>query len=372
MNPILPTAKAYFPALTGLRAVAAYLVYAHHAFALHPFSKKPFHLLYQEGHIGVAIFFVLSGFLIALRYGEIFQKEGKRAWWPYLVHRFARIYPVYLVCTLVALVFRQDFRPDVWLINLFIGQGLFLDLSMSGVGVGWSMTVEVMFYAAAPLVLRYWKQLGLVKWVFLTLAAGCLLLVIGQFPLPYHFFPDWIFMVRASFFGRCFEFYLGIWLANRYVLTKPKPVTGSKWEGLLTYGGFLGLVGSMFLLAYVRGFPPAVSFSLTQILTFNSINNYLLPIFIGAIILGLVREKTLLSKVLGSRIAEELGKGSYLFYLVHFTFGFDVLYFHVWQDRGGVLLLLALLSVAGYYILEAPAHKWVLRKALKPLEHSSK
>ena len=56
----------YIPALTGIRAVAAYVVFLHH---LSFFNNGT--LLWQftnEGHIGVTIFFVLSGFLITLRY----------------------------------------------------------------------------------------------------------------------------------------------------------------------------------------------------------------------------------------------------------------------------------------------------------------
>ncbi len=55
------TGLNYFNALTGLRAMAAYMVYAHH---FNPIPKNyAVHGLVNELHIGVTLFFVLSGFL---------------------------------------------------------------------------------------------------------------------------------------------------------------------------------------------------------------------------------------------------------------------------------------------------------------------
>ena len=91
--------KAYLPALTGVRAVAAYLVFLHH---FNPFQSagtaQLLHRIVLELHIGVAIFFVLSGFLITLRYSNSTQWTWR--WWgTYLRNRFARIYPMYFLLT---------------------------------------------------------------------------------------------------------------------------------------------------------------------------------------------------------------------------------------------------------------------------------
>jgi peptidoglycan/LPS O-acetylase OafA/YrhL len=52
---------SYFPALTGIRAISAFLVYTHH---YQPFSQdligsRLFRIL-REAHISVSVFFVLS------------------------------------------------------------------------------------------------------------------------------------------------------------------------------------------------------------------------------------------------------------------------------------------------------------------------
>ncbi|MFB9863525.1 acyltransferase family protein [Rufibacter immobilis] len=357
--------KLYFPALTGLRAVAAYLVYAHHALPQVPLAPGFFATLFQEAHIGVSIFFVLSGFLIGVRYQQAFLPGSQLRVSSYFLHRFARLYPVYLLCTLAALWFRQDFRPESWVINLFLLQGFFADYTFSGIGIAWSLTVELTFYALAPLVLLYWDRLGLWRWTLLTLLVGLCLLALGQFQSPFGFIPDGSFLVRSTFFGRCFEFYAGIWLAKS-LLSAPSAPRLQPRAGLFTYGGAIGIVLFMLGLSLLQDVPGGVGTDL-KTMAFHGLNNYLLPVCIGVLLLGLVREKTVLSKLLGSQLGQALGKGSYLFYLVHYTFGFDILYFHFWKNKGGVLLLLAALSVAGYYLLEAPLQKWVLRLAAKRL-----
>ncbi|GGK87982.1 acyltransferase family protein [Rufibacter glacialis] len=304
--------------------------------------------------------------MISLRYNQTFAQEGSAACRQYGLNRFARIYPVYLLCTIIALCFRQDFGFASWVLNLTMLQGFFADFSFTGVGVGWSMTVELCFYALAPLLLRHWGNYGLLKWMLLLLLAGSLLAAIGQLPLPYGFVPNWTFMIRSTFFGRGFEFLLGIWLAKKYVLPSPGSSISFPFRfppGLLTYSGAVGILLCMLLLSLVRGFPPS-DLTLEQAVTFHGLNNLVLPVCIAALLLGLVQGKTFASRLLGSRIGEELGKGSYIFYLAHYTFGFDLLYFHIWSNRWGVLLLLTLLSVVGYHLVEEPLRQWVVRRRL--------
>ena len=60
--------KVKFDSLTSIRAVAAFMVYLHH---FNPFiGIKTLYIgdFISEFHIGVTIFFVLSGFLISYNY----------------------------------------------------------------------------------------------------------------------------------------------------------------------------------------------------------------------------------------------------------------------------------------------------------------
>src|SRR5687767_8287089 len=88
-----PTA---LPELTGLRFVAASLVFFHDRLPIGEASSWIAWL--AEGHVGVSLFFVLSGFLITYRYKQNFE-EGFASpdFFPrfrrYLLKRIARIWP---------------------------------------------------------------------------------------------------------------------------------------------------------------------------------------------------------------------------------------------------------------------------------------
>ena len=72
---ITSTLQQYFPALTGVRTISVWMIFVSH---YHPpyLSKIPWILdLFQEMHVGVGVFFVLSGFLIGMRYAEVFSRK---------------------------------------------------------------------------------------------------------------------------------------------------------------------------------------------------------------------------------------------------------------------------------------------------------
>ena len=98
--------KEYFPALTGIRAIAALMVYMHHVNPV-PDKFPEFKGFLGEFYVGVSFFFVLSGLLIGLRYSrtEINLKK-------YIVNRVARIYPMWFILTLITFIFGYTYNPE--------------------------------------------------------------------------------------------------------------------------------------------------------------------------------------------------------------------------------------------------------------------
>jgi len=144
-----------YPALTGIRAIAAYMVFLHHndIFKESIFGKL-IHNFFTEFHVGVTIFFVLSGFLICNRYFNQVNFNFR----DYIVKRFARIYPMYFILTTATFVYfglmnaHFDFRDlKIYLLNITFLKGFFEVFKFSGIGQGWSLTVEESFYLLAPL-----------------------------------------------------------------------------------------------------------------------------------------------------------------------------------------------------------------------------
>lgn len=93
---ITAAGKDEIDALTGIRGVAAVTVIAYH---IYPASDFPFGLSHMvaRGYLSVDIFFVLSGFVMALTYGPMFRRTVHLpAIVTFLMRRVARLYPLYI------------------------------------------------------------------------------------------------------------------------------------------------------------------------------------------------------------------------------------------------------------------------------------
>lgn len=95
-------------ALTGIRFFAAFYVFLFHLHGRVPISFLPWQAkeVVSQGAIGVNLFFMLSGFLLAFSHFKDFpaaQLRDSSYAGKFLFKRFARIYPVYLVALLLSL-----------------------------------------------------------------------------------------------------------------------------------------------------------------------------------------------------------------------------------------------------------------------------
>ena len=107
------------------------------------------------GGIGVGLFFALSGFLIA----TILLEEEKltlKVAAAFLVRRFLRVYPAYLAALLLYLVLCILHKPDAVKIVAADLPGLLTFAAFPGswvgygIGVLWTLQVEMAFYCAMP------------------------------------------------------------------------------------------------------------------------------------------------------------------------------------------------------------------------------
>lgn len=98
---ITATGKEEIGALTGIRGVAAVLVVIYH---IYPFTDFPWGLrqIVARGYLSVDVFFVLSGFVMALNYGALFKTGFSSATFgTFMLRRLARLYPLYVVFLLL-------------------------------------------------------------------------------------------------------------------------------------------------------------------------------------------------------------------------------------------------------------------------------
>ena len=352
------------PPLTGVRFLAALLVFLFHYNPFHGASSETGRFLegiFDEMYIGVGLFFVLSGFLIAYNYFEkadisfSFYKK-------YMVRRVARIYPVYFVITTLYFLYwflngqTGKHFLEVYLLNITFIKGFSSKTWMSGIFQGWSLTVEETFYFLAPFIFYFIKRgYFFVQIVFFILTGLILVLLFNLFPFE-GFFSDVHFLFVATFFGRCFEFFAGILLAvaiRRGQLLKPSR------GGTITILGLSGIFFCLVLMKEVCNFfhVPHASSHIACVI----VHNFMMPFFAIMFFYGLIIEKTIVQRFFSSGLVVLLGKSSYVFYLIHagliasFVGGYFAYNIFV------LFALLQLLSIAIYYLLELPTNKFIRR-----------
>ncbi|WP_435741478.1 acyltransferase family protein [Nocardioides sp. SYSU DS0663] len=145
-----------FPVLDALRAVGALAVLTTHvAFHAGAYGRGgTVGVLLARLDVGVALFFVLSGFLLSRPYlARAALGRPRPATGRYLAKRLLRIYPVYLVAAVVALTAlpaNHDLGLRDWVVTLTLAT-IFVDpLAPAGLGQMWSLGVEATFYLALP------------------------------------------------------------------------------------------------------------------------------------------------------------------------------------------------------------------------------
>ena len=153
---------AYIPTLDHLRLLAALLVLVFHTFHLYfgLWQPAPYAAalgLVTEGHTGVALFFVLSGFLfmtIALQSEHIDYGAFMR-------NRFLRIFPLFLFFFFIAIsVGRDAFRAGDVLYVFFSNLGQAPTSGSFITGAAWTISVEFTFYLVFPFLARFVRAEG--------------------------------------------------------------------------------------------------------------------------------------------------------------------------------------------------------------------
>ncbi len=172
-------ADKHIPSLDGLRGLAAAIVVITHLNifpALHsvPTSKM--------GNVGVAVFFALSGFLMAYLYGG--RAFNRTAAADYLVSRFARIYPVYFVAVVVTMVISAI--PALTYDHGFHGpvEAVRHVMMLGSAGVFWSVPPEIQFYLFFLLVWMCFYQPQKYQALAVGIAAFLVIDAIFGFPGP--------------------------------------------------------------------------------------------------------------------------------------------------------------------------------------------
>jgi peptidoglycan/LPS O-acetylase OafA/YrhL len=164
--PLYPPAPR-FAALDAFRAVGALMVMGTHvAFVTGRTQAGPLSALFGRLDAGVAVFFVLSGFLLFRPYAAAAAGAGRSvSTRRYLIRRAFRILPAYwllVVASFLLLPENDDVTTGDWLRHLTLTQIYHSDELRQGIGQAWSLCTEVVFYLLLPLLAAtvLWRRKG--------------------------------------------------------------------------------------------------------------------------------------------------------------------------------------------------------------------
>ena len=148
--------RSFLPAVEGMRACAAMGVVVTHVAFQTGHSSGVTGRLFGRFDLAVAVFFALSGFLLWRGHAAAARDLGSRPHTGhYLRSRVVRIMPAYLIAVVVILSLLPDSDHaslTVWLANLTLTQ-IYVPLTLTGgLTQMWSLSVEVSFYLALPVL----------------------------------------------------------------------------------------------------------------------------------------------------------------------------------------------------------------------------
>ncbi|MEY2895454.1 MAG: hypothetical protein RIS42_1173 [Bacteroidota bacterium] len=303
--------ELYFDQLNGIRFVAVLLVLLDHwLIPINPFSFL--------GHLGVVIFFVLSGFLITRILFENADDLQKSHTSPntkiirFIYRRSLRIFPIYFILMFIGLIFDLSNMRNVWPYLFFYLPNFYIMLKGTWLGIWdhlWSLAVEEQYYLVFPyfiLLIRPKRY----PWLFIAM----LLIGLGT-RLGFTYFAshemkenDWMWWYVNPFSAiDCFG--LGGVLAYLYHYK----------QAYFQYINFLkpGLFLSIFLFIGILNLADAANYPHDNVWSIV-FERFFGAVFAWFIIALSIRNDTwLLSSFFQGRAISYLGKISYGLYLYH-------------------------------------------------------
>ncbi|MDI3390551.1 acyltransferase [Streptomyces sp. B-S-A8] len=276
-----PQRRATLPSLTGIRFLAALLVFlAHSTMLFNPLQpKEPFtffgdpdvakplaEFFDSAGNVGVSFFFVLSGFVLTWS-----STPGDRitGFWR---RRAVKVYPNHVVTWALAMLLFASATPlHAWLPNLFLVHTFSnqADTVQSVNFPSWSLCAELLFYALFPLFIILVRRIApgrLWLWAGAMVAGVAAVTLVTPLIPGDARLPGLELTVNQQWFSyafpppRLFEFVLGMILA-RIVIAGRWPRVGLLPSTILFAVGYYGAIVA----------PAPYSFSLTTVVPIGMI-----------------------------------------------------------------------------------------------------
>ncbi len=335
--PALGPAHNPYRLLGSYRALLALLVLVSHTNMWLPLWVAPLAL----GNVGVLLFFVLSGFVIAEACDVFYPGKPQR----FLLNRFLRIYPTYwAACGVAIAIYAQAPSPELNL-NFFV---IFANLSivlaerlppgdLRLISVIWAVGIELRFYVLAALVDyldRFLSQRGKLQSGHLMCIAGVIFLILYVYTWQTGF-NRFAVIKFAPFFMLGFIYYRCL----RY-----------KSQGSFLFG-VLVLLASLHSYILYNSVAPETDIGSTALVFVTG-----LVLFAGMACVSRAHRKV-------ERVDKRLGDLTYSIYLVHWPIVYAV-------DQSDLQGYTAFFTVLGVSIILSILIGWTVEKPFLRLRDS--
>lgn len=371
----------YIAGLDGLRAIAAMSVFIVHFQQFSGFQYSSgwldVTLLMINGNTGVALFFVLSGFLLSQPFWRAYRRGASIALKPYFTNRLARIVPVYYLLFFFLIAIKGFTGPEVNFNNilshlLFVHN--FKDQQVMSLNPPfWTLAVEMQFYLLLPLLFvllvkirrinGFWVVVGLIALFYIFYRFGVLWLG-NHVSWPISFPLMWPFGVHAksidspavtySTLAHIPHFLMGV--ATSYLFLFSKNFSQKKLADIIV------IVASISVVA-------VLSTSLDSFLTldFGRYNFPFIPMML-CLIVFFVPVSGVCRQLLELRTIRWLGRISYGLYIFHYPAQKAMLkamnyldismQFNQWLFFASSLLLTVVAAYVSFEVIEKPVMRY--------------
>jgi peptidoglycan/LPS O-acetylase OafA/YrhL len=355
--------KPPLPALTGIRTLLAFAIILFHFTPPHLGILFPF---VDNGYVFVGVFFLISGYVLTYNYADRAATLVKREFW---LARFSRLYPVYLLVLIISFRMLQNewqarSHFEFWqglILTPFVLQGWSPSVATFWNTVAWTLSCEVVLYAAFPFLIRApWPKkpshlvfILLVLWIIGLVPHSLYLLlnpdhIVG--PVDRYSSTQLLRFLKFTPLPYACTFLTGVTLGKLQLALRITP------RQRLTLTAVSLVTVCLFFYTVVLRTPYLLMHG-----------GLLTPLF-AALVLGLSGPH-FLSALFSWRPLLLVGESSYCLYLIHFNV-FQLLHiYHVSErlhlaafDPWLSYVILVLLSIAIYRFVETPARKAILRR----------